>query len=156
MKKKRIVQYCCAALVAAGVGLNIQNAIADYGIAENSLSLVAVGPGSNSGSNSNSNSNSNYHEYEETVEVVKMVHKGWKKYKTDTQKDHIKDNKKHQDDWYDYKEATWNECETVSYLQYIFSFKQFCSHPKSKAAAGITATGSVKPGGEWYCPQDDI
>lgn len=60
MNKKRIAQYCCAALVAAGVGLNIQNAIADYGIAENSFSLVAVG-GSNSGSNSNSNSNSNGH-----------------------------------------------------------------------------------------------
>ena len=58
MNKKRIAQYCCAALVAAGVGLNIQNAIADYGIAENSFSLVAVG-GSNSGSNSNSNSNWN-------------------------------------------------------------------------------------------------
>lgn len=56
MNKKRIAQYCCAALVAAGIGLNIQNAIADYGIGENSLSLVAVG-GSNSGSNSNSNSN---------------------------------------------------------------------------------------------------
>ena len=56
MSKKRIAQFCCAVLVAAGVGLNIQNAIADYGIAENSLSLVAVGPGSNSGSNSNSNS----------------------------------------------------------------------------------------------------
>ncbi len=59
MNKKRIVQFCCAALVASGIGLNIQNAIADYGIAENSLSLVA-GPGSNSGSNSNSNSNSNW------------------------------------------------------------------------------------------------
>ena len=56
MNRKRIAQYCCAALVAAGIGLNIQNAIADYGIGENSLSLVA-GPGSNSGSNSNSNSN---------------------------------------------------------------------------------------------------
>lgn len=56
MNKKRIAQYCCAALVAAGVGLNIQNAIADYGIGENTLSLVAVG-GSNSGSNSNSNTN---------------------------------------------------------------------------------------------------
>ena len=58
MNRKRIAQYCCAALVAAGIGLNIQNAIADYGIGENSLSLVA-GPGSNSGSNSNSNYNSN-------------------------------------------------------------------------------------------------
>lgn len=62
MKKKRIAQYCCAALVAAGLGLNIQNAIADYGIGQNSLSLVA-GPGSNSnsnlGSNTNSDSNSN-------------------------------------------------------------------------------------------------
>ena len=58
MNRKRIAQYCCAALVAAGVGLNIQNAIADYGIGQNSLSLVA-GPGSNSGSNSNSNSNVN-------------------------------------------------------------------------------------------------
>lgn len=58
MNKKRIAQYCCAALVAAGLGLNIQNAIADYGIGENSLSLVAVG-GSNSGPSSNSNSNSN-------------------------------------------------------------------------------------------------
>lgn len=58
MNKNRIAQYCCAALVAAGIGLNIQNAIADYGIGENSLSLVAD-PGSNSGSNSNSNWNSN-------------------------------------------------------------------------------------------------
>lgn len=41
MKKKRIVQYCCAALVALGVGLNIQNAIADYGMNKNTLSLVA-------------------------------------------------------------------------------------------------------------------
>ena len=54
MNKKRIAQYCCAALVAAGIGLNIQNAIADYGIGENSFALVAVG-GSNSGSSSNSN-----------------------------------------------------------------------------------------------------
>ena len=38
MKKKRIAQYCCAALVAAGIGLNIQNTIADYGIGENSPS----------------------------------------------------------------------------------------------------------------------
>lgn len=44
--------------MAAGIGLNIQNAIADYGIGQNSLSLVA-GPGSNSGSSSNSNPNSN-------------------------------------------------------------------------------------------------
>lgn len=55
MNKKRIAQYCCAALVAAGVGLNIQNALENYGIGENSLSLVAIG-----GSDSNSNSNSNW------------------------------------------------------------------------------------------------
>lgn len=58
MKKKRIAQYCCAALVAAGIGLNIQNAIADYGIGKNSFSLLA-GDESNSGSNTNSLSNSN-------------------------------------------------------------------------------------------------
>ena len=58
MKSKKIAFFSCAALVAAGIGLNIQNAIADYGIGENSFSLVAVG-GSNSGSNSNSNSNTN-------------------------------------------------------------------------------------------------
>ncbi len=57
MKSKKIALFSCAALVAAGIGLNIQNALADYGIGENSLSLVA-GPGSNSGSNSNSNSSS--------------------------------------------------------------------------------------------------
>lgn len=56
MNKKRIAQYCCAALVASGIGLNIQNALSDYGISENSLSLIAV-PGSGSGSSSNSNSN---------------------------------------------------------------------------------------------------
>lgn len=50
MNRKRIAQYCCAALVAAGVGLNIQNAIENYGISENSISLVAVpGSGSNTG-----------------------------------------------------------------------------------------------------------
>ena len=58
MNKNKIAQYCCAALVAAGIGLNIQNAIADYGIGKNSFALVAVGD-SNSGSNSNSNWNSN-------------------------------------------------------------------------------------------------
>ena len=59
MNKKRIALFSCAALVASGIGLNIQNALSDYGIGENSFSLVAVG-GSNSGSNSNSNSNSNW------------------------------------------------------------------------------------------------
>jgi len=58
MNKKRIAQYCCAALVAAGIGLNIQNALSDYGIGQDSLSLVAK-PGSGTNSNSNSNSNSN-------------------------------------------------------------------------------------------------
>jgi len=66
MNKKRIVQLCCAALVVSGIGLNIQNAIADYGIGQNSLSLVA-GPGSNSGSNSNSNSNSNWNSNTDTL-----------------------------------------------------------------------------------------
>ena len=56
MKTKKIALFSCAALVAAGLGLNIQNALADYGINDESLSLVAVGPGSNSNSNSNSNS----------------------------------------------------------------------------------------------------
>ena len=57
MNRKRIAQYCCAALVAAGIGLNIQNAIADYGIGENSLSLVATG-GSGSGSSGSSSGSS--------------------------------------------------------------------------------------------------
>ena len=49
MNRKRIARYCCAALVAAGIGLNIQNATANYGISENKLALMAVG-GSNSAS----------------------------------------------------------------------------------------------------------
>lgn len=53
MKKDRIALFCSAALVAAGIGLNIQNALANYGIGENSLSLIAA-PDSNSNSNSNS------------------------------------------------------------------------------------------------------
>ena len=53
MNKKRIAQYCCAAIVAAGIGLNIQNALADYGIGKNSLSLIAIG-GSGSGSSGSS------------------------------------------------------------------------------------------------------
>ena len=51
MKTKRIAQLCCAALVAAGIGLNIQNALTDYGMSSNLLSLVATG-----GSNSNCSS----------------------------------------------------------------------------------------------------
>ena len=58
MNRKKIALFSCVALVAVGIGLNIQNAIADYGIDENSYSLVAV-PGSGSNSNSNSNSDSN-------------------------------------------------------------------------------------------------
>ena len=59
MKKKRIAQYCCAVLVLAGMGLNIQNALTGYGLGENTLSLVATGGSGSSGSNSNSNSSSN-------------------------------------------------------------------------------------------------
>lgn len=54
MKTKRIAQLCCAALVAAGIGLNVHNALADYGIGENSFSLVAVNPDTNSNSNPDS------------------------------------------------------------------------------------------------------
>lgn len=50
MKSKKIALFSCAALVAAGIGLNIQNAIADYGIGENSFSLVATGGSGSSGS----------------------------------------------------------------------------------------------------------
>ena len=34
MKKNKIAQYCCIALVAVGFGLNIQNAIENYGLGE--------------------------------------------------------------------------------------------------------------------------
>lgn len=50
MNRKRIAFFCCAALVASGIGLNIQNAIENYGIGENSLSLVATGGSGSSGS----------------------------------------------------------------------------------------------------------
>ena len=43
MKKKLVAQYCCVALVAAGIGLNVQNAIADYGMNGDVISLVASG-----------------------------------------------------------------------------------------------------------------
>ena len=59
MKKKKIAQYCCAALVLAGMGLNIQNALTGYGLGENTLSLVATGGSGSSGSGSNSNSGTN-------------------------------------------------------------------------------------------------
>ena len=36
MKTNRFFKYCCIALVAVGFGLNIQNAIENYGIGENS------------------------------------------------------------------------------------------------------------------------
>ncbi len=52
MRTKRIAQLCCAVLVAAGIGLNIQNALTNYGMNSNMLSLVATG---GSGSNSSSN-----------------------------------------------------------------------------------------------------
>ena len=55
-RKKAIV--LCAAFVAAGVGMNVQNAIAGYGMDQDVVSLVASGS-SNSGSNGSSNVNSN-------------------------------------------------------------------------------------------------
>ena len=54
-RKKAIV--LCAAFVAAGVGMNVQNAIAGYGMDQDVVSLVASGS-SNSGSNGSSNSSS--------------------------------------------------------------------------------------------------
>ena len=72
-----MAQYCCAALVAAGIGLNIQNAIADYGIGENSNSLVATGGSGSSGScvESLPYSSCTYStvgiEVEEVIEIVK-------------------------------------------------------------------------------------
>ena len=53
MKKNKIAQYCCIALVAVGFGLNIQNAIENYGLGEDSHSLVADGD-SSTGSDSSS------------------------------------------------------------------------------------------------------
>lgn len=41
MRTKIIAQYICVAFVAIGVGLNIKNAINDYGIGNNVHSLVA-------------------------------------------------------------------------------------------------------------------
>lgn len=43
MNKKKIVQFCCAALVASGIGLNIQNAILDYGLSRDNNSILAAG-----------------------------------------------------------------------------------------------------------------
>ena len=59
MKKKKVVQYCSVFLVALGIVLNIQNAIADYGMNRSFFSLIAeTSSNSNSSTNSNSNSNS--------------------------------------------------------------------------------------------------
>ena len=54
IKNRKKVIALCAAFVAAGVGMNVQNAIAGYGMDQDVVSLVASGS-----SNSNSNG-SNY------------------------------------------------------------------------------------------------
>lgn len=58
IKNRKKVIVLCAAFVAAGVGMNVQNAIAGYGMNQDVVSLVASGS-SNSGSNGSSNVNSN-------------------------------------------------------------------------------------------------
>lgn len=87
MNKKRIAQYCCAALVASGIGLNIQNAIENYGIGENSLSLVATGGTGMSGSSScfegsisfgGSCSYTNYRTVDMTIKRCGVYYGDWK------------------------------------------------------------------------------
>ena len=140
MNKKRIAQYCCAALVAAGVGLNIQNAIADYGIAENSLSLVAVG-GTNSGSNSNSNSNDKVENGQ--VKVIKKKHTGWKLAPTnESTKVPVKDDYGNiigeKTVWkYVVVDAIWYECEIVDYT--VAAFRSLCKSPNSAKQAGASS-----------------
>ncbi len=74
MKTNKIALLCCAVIVAAGFGLNIQNALSDYGISEESLSLVAI-PGSGSNSNSNSNSNTNASNDDDYIENHELGNK---------------------------------------------------------------------------------
>lgn len=155
MNKKRIAQYCCAALVAAGIGLNIQNAIADYGIAENSFSLVAVG-GSNSGSNSNSNSNTGPDDdlvHNGYKNVVIRTHSGWKSYKTNTWKYHTVtkngETTTHRDYLHDFEQVNWNECQEMSIE--LAGFRPLCTPPKSAEEAGVDGGGSTKPLAFYAC-----
>ena len=58
MKSKRFAQYVCAAILATGFGLNIQNALTGYGISEGTTSITADG-GSDTCSNGCSNGSFN-------------------------------------------------------------------------------------------------
>ena len=58
MKAKRLAQYVCAAILAFGFGLNIQNALTGYGISDGSTSITA-GDDTNSGSNGSTNGSTN-------------------------------------------------------------------------------------------------
>jgi hypothetical protein len=149
MNRKRIALYCCAALVASGIGLNIQNAIADYGIGQNSLSLVA-GPGSNSGSNSNSNSNSNWNSNSNSdsdnlvpngkVEVVTNTHTGWKwnpTGRTSTVPVYDKDGNyigTATVSEYEAVSVQWYDCDLVDYDKVYW--RPLCKSPNSKEEAG--------------------
>ncbi|MBQ7685803.1 MAG: hypothetical protein IJT28_01060 [Bacteroidaceae bacterium] len=155
MKQKRIAQYCCAALVLVGMGLNIQNALTGYGLGENSLSLVATGGSGSSGSNSNSGSNSSIYVPNGKVSVIKNTHTCYSAQITSTTRTvtkHDQDGKPYNvtEYWYEYIGNEYYECELVDYDK--VGWRELCKTPNSIEEAGCTTNGTppdISLGGYW-------
>ena len=170
MKKNKIAQYCCIALVAIGFGLNIQNAIENYGLGEDSHSLVAdgdssTGSDSTSGldtSNGDSNGNSNGSSDDSSVvpngkvNIIISNPPCYSMVQTDTTQtipytDPITgDSWEITQVWYRYSKKTYNECDLVDY--YMVGWRPLCEGPNTPEEAGCNMTiapPDLEDGGRW-------
>jgi hypothetical protein len=171
MKKNKIAQYCCIALVAVGFGLNIQNAIENYGLGEDSHSLVAdgdssTGSDSSSGpdtSNGDSNGNSNGSSNDSSlvpngkVSVIEKTNLCYSLDQTETTQtftytDPITgESFEVTEIWFEYNERTYYDCKLVDYDKVGWS--KLCETPNSFEGAHCTMTQKphdFSAGGRWF------
>lgn len=159
MKRKKVVQYCSVFLVALGIVLNIQNAIADYGMNRSFFSLIAeTSSNSNSSTNSNSNSNSNSNMLVPNgkVKIITRTNNCYSVNQTDVTQTLVFIDEETGEEysivqtWFKYSTLKYYDCELVDYDK--VGWRPLCTEPNSSEAAGCSMTVAppdLSDGGHW-------
>lgn len=157
MKRKKLAQYCAVFLVASGIALNIQNAMADYGMNKNFFSLIAeTSSNSNSSTNSNSNSNNSSLVPNGKVRIISRTHNCYTVEQTNITQtltgidEESGEEYSFTQTWFQYKTLKYYDCELVDYDK--VGWRPLCIEPNSTEEAGCTMTVAppdLTAGGHW-------
>ena len=157
MKRKKVVQYCSVFLVALGIVLNIQNAIADYGMNRSFFSLIAeTSSNSNSSTNSNSNSNTNMLVPNGKVNIITRTNNCYTVEQTNRTQTLVFIDEETGEEysiiqtWFQYKTLKYYDCELVDYDK--VGWRPLCIEPNNPQEAGCSMTVAppdFSDGGRW-------